>query len=118
MPLFHLLSRRIELLNKDDKTIFPAIIYIGNVFTFYSIEIEDTIKRLSSMGAYAGIHLILVGDRLGDFSKMIKDNIPARLEFDKFGENEAVFSFKEKTKIQIQDIDNNEIVQYLSNLKN
>jgi len=83
---------------------------------FYNLysEVEDAIKRLSSMGAYAGIHLILTGDRLGDFPKMIKDNIPARLEFNKFGENEAVFSFKERVNIKIEELDNASIKKYLN----
>ncbi|MBP9759107.1 hypothetical protein KBD45_05410 [Candidatus Dojkabacteria bacterium] len=108
------MDRRIEVMNKDDKATFPEIIYIGNIFTFYSIEIEDAIKRISSMGAYAKIHLILAGDRLGDFPKMIKDNIPAKLEFNKYGESEAIFSFKEKTKIKINEISNSDIAKYLS----
>jgi len=95
---------------------FPVIIYIGNIFNFYSVEVEDAIKRLSSMGAYASIHLVLLGDRLGDFSKMIKDNIPARLEFNKFGENEAVFSFKEKVNINIIELDSEKINKYLTNI--
>ncbi len=109
--------RRIEVLNKDDKATFPTIIYIGNIFTFYSMEIEDAIKRISSMGAYAKIHLILVGDRLGDYPKSVKDNIPAKLEFNKFGESEAIFSFKEKTKIKIHNIDDNAIDEYLRIIK-
>lgn len=108
------MDRRIEIMNKDDKATFPAIIYIGSVFNIYGIEIEDAIKRISSMGSYAKIHLILVGDRLGDYSKMIKDNIPARLEFNKYGENEAVFSFREKSKIKINEINNSDIAKYLS----
>lgn len=110
------MDRRIEVLNKNDNATFPAIIYIGNIFTFYSIEIEDAIKRISSMGAYAGIHLILVGDRLGDFPKSIKDNIPAKLEFNKYGETEAVFSFREKTNIKIVEPDDNIISKYLGNI--
>lgn len=110
------MDRRIQVLNKDDKATFPTIIYIGNVFTFYSIEIEDAIKRISSMGAYAKIHLILVGDRLGDFPKSIKDNIPAKLEFNKYGENEAVLSFKEKLKLRITELDQGKITNYLSGL--
>ncbi len=108
------IDRRIEILNKNESQKFPVIIYIGTVFNLYSVEIEDAIKRLSSMGAYAGIHLILTGDRLGDFPKMIKDNIPARLEFDKFGENEAIFSFKEKLKIEISLLEDLKIKRYLN----
>lgn len=110
------MDRRIQVLNKDDKATFPEIIYIGNVFTFYSMEIEDAIKRISSMGAYAKINLILAGDRLGDFPKMIKDNIPAKLEFNRYGESEAIFSFKEKTKIKINEISNSDIAKYLSQI--
>lgn len=111
------IDRRIELKNKNEDVVFPSIIYIGNVFDICSIELEDTIKRISSIGAYAGIHLILIGDRLGDFPKAIKDNIPARLEFNKFGEPEAVFSFKEKVKIGITEVNNSNIEKYLSQIK-
>ncbi|WKZ25891.1 MAG: DNA translocase FtsK [bacterium] len=110
------MDRRIEIINKDDKTTFPEIIYIGNIFSFYNSDIEYAIKRISSMGAYAKIHLILLGDRLGDFPKQIKDNIPARLEFSKFGEAEAVFSFKEKIKIRITELDKVKVIDYLANL--
>lgn len=111
------LDRRIEILNKSENEKFPVIIYIGTVFNLYSIEIEDAIKRLSSMGAYAGIHLILTGDRLGDFPKMIKDNIPARLEFNKFGEPEAIFIFKDKTNIKLETLGDTKIKEYLDNIK-
>lgn len=107
------MDRRIQILNEKEGKKFPVIIYIGTIFSAYSIEVEDAIKRLSSMGAYAGIHLMLLGDRLGDFPKMIKDNIPARLEFDKFGENTAVFNFKERLKIEIKTIDGSEVKKYL-----
>jgi DNA segregation ATPase FtsK/SpoIIIE-like protein len=110
------MDRRIEISSEKEGKKFPVIIYIGTIFSAYSIEIEDAIKRLSSMGAYADIHLILLGDRLGDFPKMIKDNVPARLEFDKFGENTAVFSFKEKHKINLVKINNHEFVDYISKL--
>ncbi|MEK7169144.1 MAG: DNA translocase FtsK [Patescibacteria group bacterium] len=108
------MDKRIEILNKDDKTSLPTIIYIGNIFNIYSSDIEYSIKRLSSIGAYVKIHLILIGDRLGDFPKMFKDNISARLEFNKFGEYEAVFSFKEKFKIKLDLLDENKIKKYLS----
>lgn len=107
------MDRRIQISNENENQKFPVIIYVGTIFSAYNIEIEDAIKRLSSMGAYAGIHLMLIGDRLGDFPKMIKDNIPARLEFDKFGENQAVFSFKEKSKIEISLLEDLEINKYL-----
>jgi len=107
------IDRRIELLNKNEKEVFPAILHIGNVFDIYNMDLEDIIKRISSIGAYAKIHLILFGDRLGDFPKPIKDNIPARLEFNKFGEHEAVFSFKEKTKISINELKGSDIKDYL-----
>lgn len=109
------MDRRIELANKDDKATFPEVIYIGNVSSIDSSDIEYIIKRISSMGAYAKIHLILVGDRLGDFPKSIKDNIPARLEFNKFGENEAVFSFKEKAKVSITELNTQKVNNYLVN---
>ncbi len=107
------IDRRIELLNKNAKEVFPAILYIGNVFDIYNMDLEDIIKRISSIGAYAKIHLILFGDRLGDFPKPIKDNIPARLEFNKFREPEAVFSFKEKTKITVNELKGSDIKDYL-----
>jgi DNA segregation ATPase FtsK/SpoIIIE-like protein len=111
------MDRRIELLNKNEDEKLPVIIYIGTIFNLYSIEIEDAIKRLSSMGAYAGIHLILTGDRLGDFPKMIKDNIPARLEFNKFGEHEAIFTFNNKGNIKLDVLDKNKIEKYLDKCK-
>lgn len=108
------MDRRIELINKNENEKFPAIIYIGNIFNIYDVQIEDAIKRISSMGAYAGIHLILFGDRLGDFPKRFKDNIPVRLEFNKYGENEAVFSFKNKISVKIEELDNTKIKKYLN----
>lgn len=108
------MDRRIQMSNEKEGKKFPVILYIGNIFNHYSVEIEDAIKRLSSTGAYAGIHLILTGDRLGDFPKMIKDNIPARLEFDKFGENTAVFIFKDKLKIEINLLEDLKIKKYLN----
>jgi DNA segregation ATPase FtsK/SpoIIIE-like protein len=110
------MDRRIEIMNKDENVLFPSIVYIGSIFNTFSDEVEDAIKRISSMGAYAGIHLILTGDRLGDFPKMIKDNIPARLEFNKFGENEAIFSFKNKISVKIEELDNTKIKKYLKKL--
>ncbi len=110
------MDRRIEITNKDQNVIFPSIIYIGSIFNTFSDEVEMAIKRLSSMGAYAKIHLILAGDRLGDFPKMIKDNIPARLDFNKYGESEAVFSFKEKMKINVTELDNKKIGKYLEDI--
>lgn len=107
------MDRRIMILNKNNDEKFPTIIYIGTIFNIYDLQIEDAIKRLSSMGAYAGIHLILIGDRLGDFPKAIKDNIPAKLEFNKFGEPEALFIFKEKTKVSINELKGSDIKDYL-----
>lgn len=106
------LDRRIEIMNEKDET-FASIIYICNISSFFTEDMYLIIKRLSSMGAYAKIHLILVTDRLGDIPKMIKDNIPAKLEFNKFGDNEAVFIFKEKIKISINIPDNTKVKQYL-----
>lgn len=106
------LDRRIEIMNEKNET-FPSIIYICNISNFFTEDMYLIIKRLSSMGAYAKIHLILATNRLGDVPKMIKDNIPAKLEFNKFGENEAVFIFKEKIKISINILNNNEIKKYL-----
>lgn len=111
------MDRRIEMINKDENKKLPVIIYMGSIFNIYSVETEDYIKRLTSMGAYAGIHLILVADRLGDLPKMIKDNIPARLEFNKFGENKAVFIFKEKFEIDVIPLKNKDVEKYLSNIK-
>ncbi len=105
------MDRRIEIMNKKDES-FPYIIHICNISSFFNDDSYITIKRLTSMGAYAKIHLILFGDRLGDVPKMIKDNIPAKLEFNKFGDNEAIFVFKEKTKIKITDIKDLELKKY------
>ncbi|MFA6185527.1 MAG: hypothetical protein WC720_05285 [Candidatus Shapirobacteria bacterium] len=44
----------------------------------------------------------------------MKDNTPARLEFNRFGENEAVFSFKNKVSIKIRELDNTSIKEYLN----
>lgn len=110
------LDRRIEIMNEKDES-FSSIIYICNISGFFTEDMYLIIKRLSSMGAYAKIHLILVTDRLGDIPKMIKDNIPAKLEFNKFGDNEAVFIFKEKIKININILDDNKIKQYLNTQK-
>jgi hypothetical protein len=32
------------------------------------------------------------------FLEKVRNNIPTKLEFDKYGENETIFSFKEKTQ--------------------
>lgn len=109
------LDRRIEIMNEKDET-FPSIIYICNISSFFTEDMYLIIKRLSSMGAYAKIHLILVGDRLGDFPKSIKDNIPARLEFNKFGENEANFDFNRKEKIEFKALNSGAVTEYLNSL--
>lgn len=114
--LCHEVDRRIGVINKNENEKFSVIVYIGNITNIYNFETQDAIKRLSSMGAYAKIHLILIGDRLGDFPKMLKDNISARLEFNKFGEYEAVFNFKEKIKINITELDSQKAKDYLNNI--
>lgn len=106
------LDRRIEIMNEKDET-FPSIIYICNISIFFTEDMYLIIKRLSSMGAYAKIHLILVTDRLGDIPKMIKDNIPARLEFNKFSERKANFEFKRKEEFEFNVLDNETITKYL-----
>ena len=111
------MDRRIDKHNKDESEKFPVIVYIGSIFNIYSVEIEDTVKRLSSMGAYAGIHLMLTGDRLGDFPKMIKDNIPAKLDFDRYGEPVAVFSFKNKKNIKLSIFNERKVDKYLKSMK-
>ncbi|HCR35716.1 hypothetical protein A2130_02835 [Candidatus Woesebacteria bacterium GWC2_33_12] len=115
------MDRRIVIMNKDDQTKFSSIVFIGNYLGLTSVETEDCLKRISSMGAYAKIHLILIADRLGDITKMIKDNIPALLEFDKFGAKNAIFSFKNKKEIEINlvsDLDLNKYLETLFNGKN
>ena len=113
------MNRRADTVIKNKKAKFPVIVYIfiGDTFSLYENDLEMAIKILTSRGAYHKIHLMLVGDRLGDFMTMIKDNIPARLEFDVYGESEAVFSFKKKTKIKIPILGEGVIEDYLDKLK-
>ena len=111
------MDRRIQMMNKDEKVTFPTIVYIGNILNLFTMEHQDAIKRISSIGAYAGVHMILLADRLADFEKMVRDNITARLEFNKFGDPEAVFTFKNKTSIKLEILDDNKIKEYLDNIK-
>ncbi|AKM83516.1 hypothetical protein A2422_01430 [Candidatus Woesebacteria bacterium RIFOXYC1_FULL_31_51] len=108
------IDRRVGIYNKDEKVKFSKIIYIGNSLNFSGNEEEDAIKRITSIGAYAGVHIILIADTMRDFTKFIKDNISARLLFNKFGENEATFEFKEKTMIKTVEVKDKDFKDYFS----
>jgi DNA segregation ATPase FtsK/SpoIIIE-like protein len=88
-------DRRIEA-----KITTPKIVLVINSCMF-GIEETDAIKRISSIGTLQGIHMIIVNDSVKDIPRQIRDNIPARLEFDKLGKYKATFEFGEKVEINI-----------------
>lgn len=89
-------GRRIEA-----KITIPKIVFVINSCQF-GIEETDTIKKISSIGTLQGIHMIIVNDSVKDIPRQIRDNIPARLEFDKLGKNKATFEFGEKNEIDFK----------------
>lgn len=109
------IQRRTELIIKDRNLTFTKIILIINS-DYFDVESGDAIKRITSLGTKVSIHIILIADSIKDIPRAIRDNIPARLEFNKFGENEAVFSFKERININITELEPKEISNYLSKM--
>lgn len=93
----------------------PRVILIINSCLF-DIEETESIKRISSIGTLQGIHMIIINDSVKDIPRQIRDNIPARLEFNKFGENKAIFVFKEKSEIEIAKVTDKEVKGYLNKL--
>lgn len=94
---------------------YPEIYFIYN-FDFSDIEREDTLKRLTSMAFKAGVHLIIITDQLSDIPKNIRDNIPARLTFDKFGEYKANYEFKKIIPITTIPVKDGEVDTYLEGI--
>ena len=91
---------------------FPEIYIIYN-YDFMDVEREDSLLRLTSMAYRVGIHLIIITDRLNDLPKNLRENIPAKLTFDKFGKNKAIFEFDTKTEIDTYEINKIEKNEYL-----
>lgn len=94
---------------------YPEIYFIYN-FDFTDIEREDALKRLTSMAFKAGVHLVILTDQFSDIPKKIRDNIPARLTFDKFGEYKANLEFKEITPINTISVKDGEVDKYLESI--
>jgi DNA segregation ATPase FtsK/SpoIIIE-like protein len=94
---------------------YPEIYFIYN-FDFTDIEREDALKRLTSMAFKAGVHLVILTDQLSDIPKSVRDNIPARLTFDKYGESKANFEFKEITPINTISVKDSEVDKYLESI--
>jgi hypothetical protein len=68
------------------------------------------------MAYKAGVHLIICADQLADIPKSVRDNIPVRLTFDKFGEYKANFEFKEITPITTIPVKGSEVDNYLKSI--
>ena len=94
---------------------FPEIYFIYN-FDFNDVEREDLLKILSSMAFKVGVHLIILTDSFTEISKGIRDNIPAKLTFDKFGENNAIYEFDKKIPVETATIKSSEVDNYLKNI--
>lgn len=92
---------------------FPEIYFIHN-YDFTDVEREDLLKRLSSMAFKVGVHLIILTDSFTNIPKSIRENIPAKLTFDKFGENKAVYEFDKKTSVETATINPSYVDKYLS----
>ena len=108
-------DRRLKLKTGGSKEKFPKIYFVYN-FDFVSIEIEDALKMLTSRSHRAGIHLIICTDQLADIPKSVRDNIPVRLTFDKFGDYKANYEFKEKVSLATVPIKGREVDKYLKNI--
>lgn len=108
-------DRRFKLRAEGNKVEFPEVYFIYN-FDFKDTEKEDALKRLTSMAYRAGVHLIICADQLSDIPKSVRDNIPVRLIFDKFGEYKADFEFKEITPITTIPIKSSEAEKYLKGI--
>jgi len=108
-------DRRFKLKAGGNKVEFPEIYFIYN-FDFNDVEREDALKRLTSMAYKAGVHLIVCADQLADIPKSVRDNIPVRLTFDKFGEYKANYEFKETTPITTIPVKSSEVDKYLKGI--
>jgi DNA segregation ATPase FtsK/SpoIIIE-like protein len=94
---------------------YPEIYFVYN-FDFSDIEREDALKRLTSMAYKAGVHIIICADQLADIPKSVRDNVPVRLTFDKFGESKANFEFKEITPVNTIPVKSSEVDKYLKGI--
>jgi DNA segregation ATPase FtsK/SpoIIIE-like protein len=94
---------------------YPEIYFIYN-FDFTDIEREDSLKRLTSMAFKAGVHLVILTDQPSDIPKNVRDNIPARLTFDKFGEYKANYEFKQITSITTIPVKDSEVDKFLKSI--
>jgi len=108
-------DRRFKLRAEGSKEKFSEIYFVYN-FDFTDIEREDALKRLTSMAYKAGIHLIILADQLADLPKSVRDNVPVRLTFDKFGEYKATYEFKEITSVTTIAIKSSEVDKYLTEI--
>ncbi len=108
-------DRRHKLKAESSKDTLPDIYFIYN-FDFSSIEIEDTLIRLTSLAYPVGFHLIILTDQLSMIPKMIRENIPARIHFDKYGEYKAVYEFKENIPLTTTPVNGKEVEKYLENI--
>jgi hypothetical protein len=68
------------------------------------------------MAFKVGVHLVVLTDQLSDIPKIVRDNIPVRLSFDKFGEYKANFEFKEITPINTISLKDSEVDKYLESI--
>lgn len=98
------IDRRLKLETINN---LPRIIVVIHL-SYYNVEVLDALKIISSFGFKYKINLILLTNYPSDIPKSIRDNIPAKLEFAKFGEYEAVYKFKEKIKLKTQKLSKSE----------
>lgn len=110
------ISRRTEKIIKDVNFSDSKIVLIINS-DYFDVEIEDALKRITSLGTKVGIHIVLVADNIKDIPRSIRDNIPARLNFLAAGENIAKFDFKAHLILNTFVLENKRVRSYLDNLR-
>lgn len=110
------IERRIVLINKNEKEKLPVIVAIANSY-ISGVEMDDAIKRISSIGAYANVYMVLINDSLVEIPKMIRDNIPARLVFDEFGKYKANYKFEDEKQVDISELGKKEVKKYFESVK-
>jgi len=110
------IDRRTKLTIEKGSLIFPKIVVIIND-PYFDAEIQDVLKRITSIGTKVEVHIILVADTVRDIPKAIRDNIPARLDFFSTGENVAKFDFREHLILDTFVLNNKNIRDYLDELK-
>ncbi|MEK7497385.1 MAG: DNA translocase FtsK [Patescibacteria group bacterium] len=110
------INRRTEKVIKDPNFSDSKIVFIMNSPDF-DVEVEDAVKRITSLGTKVGVHIMLIEDSIKDIPRLIRDNIPARLNFLATGENVAKFDFKEHLMLNTFVFENKKVRGYLDNLK-